>query len=132
MPSKAPPPLSARRPDCLARSATCGPLSAGTQNAGRNYLVMGSRSGVFPGFRPGSALVPLSFDAYTRFTIQNPNSPSLVNTSGALNGSGRATAQLVIPAGALDSLAGTTLYHSFLLFGPMDYASEAVPLILVP
>jgi len=76
--------------------------------------------------------VPLNFDSYTRFTIQLPNSQFHVNTSGVLDANGSASAQFVVPPGFFSTLAGTTLHHAYLLFTPMDYASEPVPLLLVP
>jgi len=55
-----------------------------------------------------------------------------VNTSGVLDANGSASAQFVVPPGFFSTLAGTTLHHAYLLFTPMDYASEPVPLLLVP
>ncbi|MBM4369110.1 MAG: hypothetical protein FJ102_23050 [Deltaproteobacteria bacterium] len=105
-------------------------LDAGPAHAGRSYLILGSASGSSPGTKVGAVTVPLAFDAYTAFTADSANSTALVNTHGQLDALGQAEAQIVVPAGLPPSVAGMTLHHAYVLYGPIDFASNTVPLVL--
>lgn len=111
-------------------------LDAGSCNASRFYLVLGSFAGTSPGFPipiAPSCTLPLNFDGYFNLTLTQPNNPPLGNTFGQLDLSGQATATLTLPAGAAPQLAGLTANHAFALLDPLfDFASNAVPVTFVP
>ena len=100
------------------------------------YWVVGSVSGTSPGFTIAGVTLPLNFDAYFDYTLNNANSALLVNTLGFLDGTGRATAQFALPAGAVSPASPLTVNHAFAI---VDFttatatdASNASTLSLVP
>ncbi|QDU65388.1 hypothetical protein [Engelhardtia mirabilis] len=112
-------------------------LNAGpTVGPGLAYIVLGSATATAPGLELSGVHIPLAVDAYTNFTLTSANQGPLVGTLGVLDGAGRGTAQISIPAATDPGLAGTTLYHSMLLLdlpaGALLSASEAVALTLAP
>ena len=100
------------------------------------YMVAGSSSGTQPGLVLGGVLVPLQPDAYLNFTVASANQGPFVNTFGALDGSGKATAQIVVPPGLSPSLSGLVLNHAMVGLdlgqGTVIAASNPVPLLLAP
>ena len=59
-------------------------------------------------------LVPLTFDSYTTYSLNNPNTAPLIDTFGTLNATGGATARFDIGGGLLPvSLVGTRGYHAY-------------------
>jgi hypothetical protein len=60
------------------------------------------------------------------------NSPLLPGSAGAIDAAGRARARLVAPPGLLSPLGGGTLTFAFGLLGPLDYASHAVAIGILP
>jgi hypothetical protein len=97
-------------------------LNAGPANAGRQYLVLGSLSGTSPGTVLGNGVtVPLNTDAYYNFTLNNPNSTILQNSSGVLDATGRAAA-LFKPDATFQNM---TANHAFILLSPTNFVSEA-------
>ncbi|MFT5152120.1 MAG: hypothetical protein ACI841_002111, partial [Planctomycetota bacterium] len=109
-------------------------LSAGAVNAGRTYLLLGTTSGTTPGVPLLSgATMPLNFDRYARFSVNNANSAMFINTSGTLGAQGNAIARIQFPPATFSGLVGTTMHHAYVLLTPqVNYASEAVPLLLLP
>ena len=108
-------------------------LDAGPANAGRVYLMLGSVTGDSPPIPLPPVSVPIVFDAYTNYTLTKPNSALLANSLSALDGLGTNQASFVLPAGASPTLAGTVVYHAYLLVTPaIDFASNSVQLYLVP
>lgn len=115
-------------------------LAAGPGFAGQLYLVGGSLSGTTPGIALDGQLLPLNVDLYFLTSIQNAGTAPFVNTFGALDAQGAASASLVIPAGAAPAaLAGLTAHHAFLLLdlfgGPtpaVSFASNALALDFTP
>ena len=106
-------------------------LDGGGAGAGRAYLVLGTASGLYPGTAAGGVLVPLEMDAYFGLTLAG--TAGSAGFSGVLDPSGKATAQLALPAGSSPALVGTRLHHAFVLYEPaLDFASNAVLLELVP
>ncbi len=89
-------------------------LDAGVANAGEIYLVAGSVTGTAPGTLIQGLLLPINFDAYTSFTISNAGAPALFpQTIGVLDGLGRASAQIVLPPGALVNNVGLHIDYAF-------------------
>jgi len=103
-------------------------LNAGPNNAGRQYLVLGSLSGTTPGTNIGSINVPLNNDAYYQFTLNNPNSAILQNSSGVLDATGRA-ACVFKPDGTFVNM---TANHAFILLSPVSFVSEPESCVVVP
>jgi len=107
-------------------------LDAGLANAGRDYLILGSFTGTDPGITLGTGVnIPVNFDFYTTLTVDFPN-VFVANGLGTLDGNGEATASFTVFPGTPAAAAGTILQHAFILLSPKDYASNAVPLTLVP
>jgi len=108
-------------------------LDAGTVHGGRNYLVTGSTSGTEPGtLLPGGLVtIPLNRDWFTDFVLARLNTSLFDDFWGQLDSSGKATATLnAPPLGA--GWIGTTLHFAFATANPWDYASNAVPIEIVP
>ena len=108
-------------------------LEAGAARAGRLYLLMGSASGTSPGLpvAPGVTL-PLNFDGYLSFSVTYANLTPFTNSFGILDGAGQATAGWALPAGWDPSLAGAQFSHAYVTLAPLDFASEAETLTLIP
>lgn len=96
-------------------------LNAGLANAGFTYVVAGSISGTSPGIPIGSFVLPLNFDFYTQFTLDNANIGLYVNTFSTLDADGRRGAQILVPP--LPGLAGLVFNHAY---GVLDLSSQLV------
>ncbi len=108
-------------------------LVAGSAQAGRTYLVLGSLTGTQPGMQIGGVHLPLNPDRYMRYAWEHPSQGFLIDTLGTLDANGEAFARIRVTAGPFGALVGTTLHHAYLLIDPaVDYASIAVPLRLLP
>ncbi|MHC4942350.1 MAG: hypothetical protein ACYTG7_04960, partial [Planctomycetota bacterium] len=100
-------------------------LEAGASNAGRKYLLLGSVSGMEPGYPlPGGLeTLPLNWDGITQTILLLLNTAVFTDFLGTLDGAGLAAAQLnapPLPAGS----AGATLCFAFCLNSPFDFASN--------
>ncbi len=107
-------------------------LNAGLAHANRLYWIFGSVTGTTPGINLLGVHIPLQVDAYTNFTIANPNSAVLRNSRSSLNANGTATASFHVPANLLVT-SGFTFHHAYVVYdaaGTMYMASNAVPLTL--
>jgi hypothetical protein len=112
-------------------------LDAGPARALQGYLVIGSATGVSPGFlAPGNVRLPLNRDFWFDFTVGRPNVPSLCGSLGQLDAAGTAhVGGLILPPGLPAVCAGLTLYHAFITFeisGAITYVSSPLALRLVP
>jgi len=107
-------------------------LMAGTGNAWRKYLILGSMSGTSPGFTlPGGLVLPLNWDAFTDVIINLLGLPPFQNFTGLLDSSGNAIVDLTLPV--LPSiLVGTEMDFVFLLNHPFDYVSDSATLEILP
>ena len=107
-------------------------LDAGTDNASRNYILLGSVSGTDPGTPlPGGLVVlPLNWDLFTTLMIENLGTSVFPGFLGALDGSGMAKATL--NAGPGVGLAGITMHFAFALNAPWDFVSNPVAVDIVP
>ena len=109
-------------------------LDAGVAHAGEIYLVLGSFSGTVPGTPVGNTVLPLNVDAWFLSTLTNPTLQALFGTFGLLDASGRGTAMLILPPGLVPG-GGVTAHHAFVVvptMTPIDFASNAVPLFVLP
>lgn len=103
-------------------------ISAGPANAGRTYKAVGCWSGTAPGtLLPGGKTLPLNKDRYLEYSTALPNSPILQNSQGTLDAAGRAVFTFA-PTAAFE---GLTVHHAFYLLGPIDFVSEAEPVLVV-
>ncbi|QDU68021.1 aryl-sulfate sulfotransferase [Engelhardtia mirabilis] len=121
-----------------ASGATVGfDLLAGSDFAGHVYLLLGSASGTSPGLPIDGELLPLvTPDPYFNLTLGQPNVAPFAQTLGVLDGQGRASASLTVPAGAVGALVGVTLDHAFVAIDPVGFAvslaSNSQSLTIVP
>jgi hypothetical protein len=110
-------------------------LQAGPSQAGALHLLLGSLSGTVPGVPLDGLLLPLVPDAYLGLTLAG--SGPLVGALGLLDASGKGSATLLLPAGAIaPSLAGLLVHHAFVLLDPSTLAvsltSNPIPTTLTP
>jgi hypothetical protein len=108
-------------------------LTAGADNAGRLYWVVGSFSGYDPGFPlfGGGTMVPVNWDILTVMTINFPNTPLFTAFRMPLDPLGYGTATLNVPS--MDLVVPVTLHFAFFLWGhPWEFASNAVRMDLIP
>jgi len=92
-------------------------LDAGTGQASRVYLLLGTTSGTAPGVSVGGTHLPLNLDAYLVRTFARSTSP-IVGGYGVLDAQGGATASLTIPPGSSLFLAGSTVHHAAIVLDP--------------
>jgi hypothetical protein len=107
-------------------------LSAGIDNAGRNYLLLGGISGTEPGIPlpGGHATLPLNWDLFTNLVINMANGPFFQDFLGTLDGYGSAMATLNVPP--FPCAAGFPMYYAYALNKPYDFVSNPVTIELVP
>jgi hypothetical protein len=110
-------------------------LSAGASKAGNLYFLLGSISGTTPGLPVDAVILPLNFDAYFAATL-TPNTPLLAPNLSFLNGAGQGTCSFTIPASTVIGGVPFSAHHAYVVFnlglGVVTYASNAVPVTLVP
>ena len=100
-------------------------LDAGSANANRSYLLVGSLSGTDPGtLLPGGlATIPLNRDWFTDYILDRLNTTTFTDFWGTLDGDGAAEAVLNAPP--LPSIwAGRTMYFAYALNDPWDFVSN--------
>ena len=110
-------------------------LDAGAAHGFMLYRVFGSFSGTAPGLLFGDIFLPLNFDGYFEVTLFQPKIPSFGGFKFSLDANGQSTASLTVFPGLDPTLAGITLHHAFIateIFGLVHFASNAIPVILVP
>jgi len=111
-------------------------LDAGLDRAGDVYWIFGSATGTSPGTDLGGGLtLPLNFDPYFALTLGSPFAAPFSGFLGVLDGSGEASAALLLPPASDPSLAGLELHHAYVTartFGQTTFASNAMPVALVP
>ncbi|MEW6746254.1 MAG: hypothetical protein AB1486_26230 [Planctomycetota bacterium] len=110
-------------------------LEAGVAQAGRGYVLLGSVSGTEPGWAlPGGlATLPLNWDAFTSLVLRLLNSPAFAGFFGTLDGWGLATARFDTLGPVPPEFVGVRMYYAYFLLGwPMDFASNAVEVDIVP
>jgi hypothetical protein len=125
--------VNAIRPSVLVVSASAHQrqvlrLNAGLNNAGRQYLLLGSLSGTSPGTTFMGVHVPLNPDSYFNFTVNNPNSSILPGSMGTLDATGRASAAFLPD----NTFVNQTANHAFLLINPSSFVSEPESCQVIP
>ena len=107
-------------------------LEAGLANANRPYWVLGTFNGTTPGLTlAGGTHIPLNPSLYLSFTLTRPNTGLLQNSLGFLNANGHAASTFNLPHVPAQA-AGLVLDHAFILLQPINFASNAVEVTLVP
>ena len=108
-------------------------LAAGSTNANRKYLLLGSMSGTEPGIPlpGGNAVLPLNWDLFTNVVLSMLNTSVFTDFMGYLDGSGSGMAQLNLPPLG-SGYAGLKMYFAYCLNGPYDFASNPVTIEIVP
>ncbi len=112
-------------------------LVTGSGHGGELYLLLGSTAGTSPGFPIDGQLLPLVVaDAYFTATLTQANSGPFGQTFGVLDGLGRASATLSVPAGVASAAVGVMAHHAFVAIDPVSLkvslASNALPLTITP
>lgn len=100
--------------------------------ANRIYVLVCSASGTSPGTPVGMVTLPLNWDVLTDICLANLNNPVFANFLGYLDGNGQALATLNLPAITHPSAVGLTLDFAWVTLSPIDYASNAAGILLVP
>jgi len=139
--SVVPPGTGANKPlesDLSAISARTGGLvvytmDAGAVNAREGYVLLTSFTGTSPGVQlKGNTLLPLNFDALTWAVFQWLHSPNFDRFTWYLDSAGKGRAVLRVDAGHLINLVGLKFYFAYLTLPEMDFASNAVSLLVEP
>lgn len=109
-------------------------LAAGSQHAGRTYVLAGS-FGTSPGFSFRGAQVPLNQDPWFQLSLQSANSATYPGSLGTLDANGAAAAACVLTPIQDPSLVGVAVFHAFVVFdanGQLAHVSNPVKLTLRP
>lgn len=107
-------------------------LDAGASNANRPFWLLGTFTGSLPGLTLANGThIPLNPSIYLSFTLSNPNTSLLSNSLGFLNASGHAASAFTLPH-VPAAAAGLVLDHAYVLLQPVNFASNAVEVTLVP
>ncbi|MBI4880573.1 MAG: VCBS repeat-containing protein [Planctomycetes bacterium] len=107
-------------------------LDAGSANAGRPYYLLGSMSGTSPGTPLGSTVLPLNYDAFMNLTLIFANTPVFASFFGLLDAQGRATATLDSLGPISPAAVGVQMHFAAVLDWPLDYATNAHPVEIMP
>jgi len=126
-----------RTPSASSMSTVDFSLAAGSVNAGRDYVLLGTKSGIDPGtVLTGGQWIPLNFDSFTGRTRSQAGSGNFVDFVGQLDADGNATAMLRTHNTTNSALVGRTLHFVFVLrnaqTGNADFASNPVPVEILP
>jgi len=107
-------------------------LDAGPGNANRIFILLGTMAGTTPGLTlPNGTHIPLNPSAYFSFTLANPNVLPLTHSLGFLDANGHTTSSFTLPH-VPPVAAGLVLHHAYVLLQPVNFASNAVEVTLVP
>ncbi len=107
-------------------------LDTGSANAGRPYYLLGSMSGIAPGTPIGSVILPLNYDAFMNLTLIFANTPVFANFFGLLDAQGCATATLDSLGPISPAAVGVQMHFAAVLDWPLDYATNAHPVEIMP
>lgn len=107
-------------------------LDAGLKNGSRNYIILGSVSGVKPGIPlpGGMAKLPLKWDFFTSMVISMINGPLFQNFMGKLDKSGKAKALFTLLP--VTGAAGIHITFAYALDKPWNYTSNPVEFLITP
>ncbi|MHC4380696.1 MAG: hypothetical protein ACYSU1_06365, partial [Planctomycetota bacterium] len=103
-----------------------------TSEAGRDYLLLGSRTGLGPKAFQGVS-IPLTVDNFFQLMVSG-GPPQFTANAGTLDASGDATSNLSLGPGDVSGIIGTTLYFSVVSHqaGIPRLVSNARGLLILP
>lgn len=109
-------------------------LNAGSANAGRKYILLGSLSGTQPGHPlPGGVeTLPLNWDVFTDLVISLLNTAVFADFLGTLDGNGNAVATMDTFGRLPPGSAGQTVHFAYCCNNPFDFVSNPVEIRIVP
>lgn len=107
-------------------------LYAGGEHKNSSYFMLGSVSGTEPGTSLPLVTVPLNWDIFTNIVLSLANTPVFVRFNDALDASGTGSATLDTLGPLPHSAVGTVLYFAYVLYYPIDFASNPVAIEIVP
>jgi hypothetical protein len=96
------------------------------------YLLLCSASGTSPGIPLCQVVVPINLDAMVILSYILRNTDVFVNTDAALASDGTSWARFTVDPGELDPIIGFELDFAFFTHGPVEFASNYVPLVVDP
>ena len=102
-------------------------LKAGIANGNKDYWILMSTSGSFPGFSVGGQTVPLNWDLLLQYGLYNPGFAGSTGFVGKLTGFGMGEATLTLPADPSHLLVGFPIHFAYVLTAP----GPALPLSFV-
>ena len=103
-------------------------LDAGPRAAGKRYVLMASTTGVDPGTMLfGGAMLPLTYDRFTEWSLLGANSATFVNSAGVLDPRGRATARYATTPIGVTLARATYLSYWFAYAWYDDVANRWIP-----
>jgi len=108
------------------------PLHAGTDNAHRDYMILGSSTGTSPGtpLPGGHAILPINWDLLTNTILNLINTTIFTGFMGTLDEMGHGAAQMNLPP--LPGTTGTVMHFAYALNYPWDFVSNPVAIEIVP
>jgi parallel beta-helix repeat protein len=108
-------------------------LTAGVENANRNYLIVGGVSGTEPGTQlPGGfATLPVNWDWFSDLEMLLLGTPIFLDFMGTLDAQGQGGAQLNVPPLPSGS-AGLIMHYAYCCNNPLDFVSNPVAIEIVP
>lgn len=119
--------LSASVPTDLPLTVNLGPTAAG-----RPYVLLASATGSQPGQVYRGLHLPLNPDPFFHFTLLAADGPNLPGSRGHLDGTGRATARLLLTPPALAPLVGRSLTWAVVRGGPTVHVGTPIELPVMP
>jgi hypothetical protein len=107
-------------------------LYAGKEHAGRNYLILGSVTGMSPGtpLPGGKVTIPINWDSFTELVLSLTNTTVFKGFYDTLNHDGEKTAILVAPP-LNPAYVGVVMHYAYCLNNPFDFTSNAVGIEIV-
>lgn len=106
-------------------------LAAGVAHGGEAYIVAGSLSGTQPGFDLVGLHVPLNWDLFTNWTVEQAGTGYFQNFTGVLDGQGHARATFDTQ-GPLDlAMVGVEASFVFATLPPSGFVSNVVTVTFV-
>ncbi len=108
-------------------------LDSGASNAGRNYFLLGGVTGTHPGLPlSGGLVLPINWDLFTGLTFKLANTPAFDQFQGSLDGLGQSWATMDTLGPLPPTAVGVKMYFAYLQYGPFNFVSNPVTIIVTP
>lgn len=109
-------------------------FDAGKAYAGRQYLIVGSATGTFPGTLWDGIQVPLNYDSYSAKLLEVYRKAPCVRFRGYLDAEGKAYPEIQVAKGSVQLDTGHTYYHAAVVWDSksmlLELASNPVELLV--